>query len=265
VKRTPVLRSVRSWRPGISLIAIALAVACASQSPGAGGGAGTSPSASPSPSPTATYELRDDQALTSACQSATALRQAFEDIMALDQHEVPQSISSVMDEHRGNLARIAYHPALAEVRDDLLDMTIVADDLKGLRSIAAARRGVATATGVLAKLPPCTLEEEEEPPSPEPEEEPAEGVTDTDVVAEYSGSGIQTTRPFTVDGPWEIRWRATGDVFQIYVYQGSSRVPYDVAANDICPCRGRDYQPQGGSFRLDINAIGEWTVTIVQV
>ncbi len=83
-------------------------------------------------------------------------------------------------------------------------------------------------------------------------------------VKEFTGSGAQTTRPFTVYDGWEIRWDASGDVFQIYVYTGGGDLS-GVAANQMGTGSGAAFQPNGGSYYLQMNAIGNWTVRVVQL
>lgn len=83
-------------------------------------------------------------------------------------------------------------------------------------------------------------------------------------VAEYSGSGIQNTRPFTVSGPWEVSWDARGDLFQLYIHDEVGNL-VGVAANQMGVGDGSSYQPTAGIYYLQVNAIGSWTVTISQV
>jgi len=97
----------------------------------------------------------------------------------------------------------------------------------------------------------------------EPEPEPEEPPSPTNVVASFSGSGIQSTRPFRVDGPWTIRWKASGDIFQLFLNTATGEL-VDIAANDTCPCNGRSFQPQGGRYFLEVNAIGSWEIEIIQ-
>lgn len=87
--------------------------------------------------------------------------------------------------------------------------------------------------------------------------------TDT-VLQEFSGSGIQTTRPFTVPDGWEIQWDSTGDLLQIYVYKSDGSLD-GIAANQMGSGTGSAYQPKGGSFYLTMNAVGNWKVRVVKV
>ena len=84
------------------------------------------------------------------------------------------------------------------------------------------------------------------------------------VLQTFSGSGQSTTRPFRVDARWEIRWQASGDIFQIYVFEENGTIN-GVAANQQGAGSGQAFQPKGGSYYLQMNAIGAWTVTVVQL
>lgn len=84
------------------------------------------------------------------------------------------------------------------------------------------------------------------------------------LVTSFTGSGAQTTRPFTVSDRWEIQWDASGDLFQIYLYGARGDI-VGVAANQLGPGSGRAFQPGAGSYYLQMNAMGNWTVRVVQL
>lgn len=84
------------------------------------------------------------------------------------------------------------------------------------------------------------------------------------VVEEFSGSGMHTTRPFEVTDGWEIQWEFSGDLLQIYLYDETGD-PAGIAANQQADSSGSAYQARGGTYHLDINAIGEWTVRVVEL
>lgn len=84
----------------------------------------------------------------------------------------------------------------------------------------------------------------------------------TNVLTQLSGNGAMNTRPFTAPGPWEIQWTARGDIFQIFVYDGSGDL-IGVAANQAGPGSGQSYQPKRGTYYLQVNALGTWTVRVV--
>ena len=84
-----------------------------------------------------------------------------------------------------------------------------------------------------------------------------------EVVAEYSGNGIQNTRPFTVSNAWEVNWEASGDIFQLYLYTADGSMT-GVVANQQGSGSGSSYQPQTGEYYFKVNAIGEWNIEIVE-
>ncbi|MDI3548180.1 MAG: hypothetical protein PWR10_1832 [Halanaerobiales bacterium] len=84
------------------------------------------------------------------------------------------------------------------------------------------------------------------------------------IVAEYSGNGMKNTRPFKVNGPWEIQWDAKGDIFQIFLFSGDGQL-IDIAANQQGPGKGSYYSPKVGEYYLQVNALGNWEIKIVHV
>lgn len=99
-------------------------------------------------------------------------------------------------------------------------------------------------------------------PSPEPSPEPPE--PEGGVVRTFRGSGIESTRPFSIGDKWEVRWRAGGGVFQIYLYTRGGEL-VNIIANQICPCRGKSFQAQGGSYYLETNGDGAWTIEVADL
>lgn len=88
--------------------------------------------------------------------------------------------------------------------------------------------------------------------------------TKTKAIAEYSGNGIQTTRPFTTNDSWEVCWDAKGDIFQIYLYKEDGSF-IDILANQLGTGKGSSYQPQKGRFYFKVNALGEWMIKVIPV
>ncbi len=80
-------------------------------------------------------------------------------------------------------------------------------------------------------------------------------------IAKYSGNGMKNTRPFTVDGPWEVKWNASGNLFQVMVFDIQGNL-VDAIANQTGPGKGSSYQTKQGKYYLKINAIGNWTLAI---
>ena len=62
----------------------------------------------------------------------------------------------------------------------------------------------------------------------------------------------------------EDGWDASGDIFQLYLYSESGDL-VGVPANQQGPGKGSSFQPQAGSYYLQVNTDGDWTVTIVDL
>jgi hypothetical protein len=92
-------------------------------------------------------------------------------------------------------------------------------------------------------------------------------VADDPIIKEYSGNGMQTTRPFVVKTSWEMQWDTKPEdfmMFQVYLYDGDGNL-IGVAANQTKPGKGSFYNPKKGTFYLTINAICDWEIKIVEV
>lgn len=83
------------------------------------------------------------------------------------------------------------------------------------------------------------------------------------VVASFKGSGIVNTKPFKVNDSWNIEWDSKGYIFQVYVFTESGEL-VGVAANQMGPGQGSSFQPRGGSYYLEVNAMGDWKIDITQ-
>lgn len=83
-------------------------------------------------------------------------------------------------------------------------------------------------------------------------------------VAEHTGNGLTNTRPFTVQDNWEIHWNASGDIFQVYIFDMEGDL-IGVAANQTGPGAGTSFNARGGTYYLQVNAMGAWTVRVVQL
>lgn len=91
---------------------------------------------------------------------------------------------------------------------------------------------------------------------------PAGSASQVTATLELEGDGTQNTRPFNVAGPWEIRWTADGDLFQVYVFSADGEL-IGVAANQMGAGGGSSFQPRGGDYYLQVNAMGAWSLRIV--
>jgi len=83
-------------------------------------------------------------------------------------------------------------------------------------------------------------------------------------VANFSGSGGKNTRPFQVAAGWEIQWDAKGDIFQLFLYNADGSVS-GVPANQQGSGKGTSYQAKAGKYYLQVNAMGKWSIKIVDV
>lgn len=84
------------------------------------------------------------------------------------------------------------------------------------------------------------------------------------LVAEFDGDGMRNTRPFTVSDGWEVRWNASGDVFQLYLHDAEGEL-VSVAANQSGSGGGASYQASGGRYYFQVNALGAWSLQIVDL
>jgi hypothetical protein len=81
---------------------------------------------------------------------------------------------------------------------------------------------------------------------------------------EFRGGGTLNTRPFVVEGPWEIEWESEADILQVFILNARGDF-VDLAANQMGPDSGASYQPRGGTYFLQMNAIGPWTIRVARV
>jgi len=77
----------------------------------------------------------------------------------------------------------------------------------------------------------------------------------------WSGNNTSNTRPFGVDGPWELHWAATGDLFSIIIRSEAGDM-VGVGANQTGSGDGSSFQPKGGRYFLAVSGIGQWHIWI---
>ena len=82
------------------------------------------------------------------------------------------------------------------------------------------------------------------------------------IIAEFSGRGIGSTRPFSVRGPWEAQWSASGDYFSAILHTADGRM-VDVIASQMGGGNGASFRPKGGNYYFVMNAMGSWTIRVV--
>lgn len=71
----------------------------------------------------------------------------------------------------------------------------------------------------------------------------------------FSGNGGRTLKPFTIDEASTLKWTNDGDIFQVF------DIDSGVAIN-ASSSKGDTYL-EPGTYKLDVNAIGNWTIKIV--
>ena len=85
-----------------------------------------------------------------------------------------------------------------------------------------------------------------------------------EIIKEYSGTETVSSEPFTVTDGWEIRWETKGQYLQILL-NTDKNVPLEMPIQQMGPGSGTYHHAEGGTFILDMNASGEWKVTIMDV
>lgn len=91
--------------------------------------------------------------------------------------------------------------------------------------------------------------------------EPKENTSDAIIIASFNGNGIKNTRPFKTDGPWEIHWKASGSIFQVYLHSLNGDL-VEVLASQSESGDGSSYCPKRGEFYLNVNTNDNWTIHI---
>jgi hypothetical protein len=79
-----------------------------------------------------------------------------------------------------------------------------------------------------------------------------------DIIAQWSGSGMTTTRPFHAEGPFEVQWETT-EYFSAYLDQVGGHQTLIANQNSA----GSSYVPDGGNFYIKIEAMGDWHIRVV--
>ena len=93
---------------------------------------------------------------------------------------------------------------------------------------------------------------------------PSGAQSQTESIAEFSGDGTLTTRPFQAAERWEITWDAAGDLFQVLLYRSDGSLA-DVPASQQGPGGVSSFQPEAGSYYLQVNAAGSWSIEVSTV
>jgi len=84
------------------------------------------------------------------------------------------------------------------------------------------------------------------------------------IIAEFSGTNIMNTRPFTANSSWEVQWEFEGEIFQIYL-QSPKEELWKVLANQSGSGSGSSYYPETGEYYFKVNAMGNWKIKVIEV
>lgn len=84
------------------------------------------------------------------------------------------------------------------------------------------------------------------------------------VVARWNGSSTLQTRPFHVDGPWELQWTTEGGYFGATLHDAGGDGERTLA-NGTTAGSSSSYQPKGGDFYLEVMGSRPWSVTVVSL
>lgn len=71
----------------------------------------------------------------------------------------------------------------------------------------------------------------------------------------FSGNGARKLEPFTIDEPANLKWTNDGDIFQIFDIENGLVINSDASSGE------NDMEP--GTYTLDVNALGNWTIEVV--
>ncbi|KKM77650.1 hypothetical protein LCGC14_1367810 [marine sediment metagenome] len=84
-------------------------------------------------------------------------------------------------------------------------------------------------------------------------------------IASWRGSGIKTTKPFTITkSPWVIAWSNSGGGYlSIFASKANGRI-VSMAANTMKDGKDVSYVYETGTFYLEINGSKDWTVKVYQ-
>jgi hypothetical protein len=88
-----------------------------------------------------------------------------------------------------------------------------------------------------------------------------------EVIQQVSANGSRNLPPFTVKDGWEVRWDFTGSDsgITIFIHDVSSGNPIEIAASQTKAGSGSSYQAKGGKYYLKVTAVGDWTISVVQL
>ena len=95
---------------------------------------------------------------------------------------------------------------------------------------------------------------------------PVSVATDEKVLFKWSGSSDMQTRPFHVDGPWELQWNTSEGYFSATLHRTSGAESREaLLANGTEAGSSSSYQPTGGDFYLGFQAGQPWSARVVSL
>ena len=81
----------------------------------------------------------------------------------------------------------------------------------------------------------------------------------------FSGSGTTTTRPFSVTGEWELKWKSKG-FLAVHLYNLESRLNEKLMFVYTAEGgKGASYHADAGTFFLNIVATEPWSLSILEL
>ena len=87
----------------------------------------------------------------------------------------------------------------------------------------------------------------------------------TSEAVKFSGSGTTTTRPFSVKGEWELKWKAKG-FLAVHLYNLESRLNEKLMFVYTAEGgKGASYHPDSGTYFLNIVASEPWSISILEL
>lgn len=95
------------------------------------------------------------------------------------------------------------------------------------------------------------------------------GAADEIPILTLSANGARNTRPFTVKDHWEIRWSNPSSVLMVTVLRSNPQNDLDAipvaVGSQLKPGEGATYVEKGGQYYLNINGMGDWSISVVQL
>ena len=80
-------------------------------------------------------------------------------------------------------------------------------------------------------------------------------------IVRWSGSSTMTTRPFHVDGPWELQWTSGGFLSMTLHRMDSDETKMVAMATERSA--SSSFQPNGGTFFLEVATGDPWTAKVI--